>query len=519
MPKRLKKRVNIKIIGTARVAARLGLTILIYASSARALNIGPYNYYVVQNDIDVETTLPGSVRPTKLTLHRGQIVSLNQLTSLNEASLVVESKVNGESVEAKISFPASEIRKKFGPPLNPSNPKKLVDQFLAERTISTKDKKFLRLDDDPSTLGSNPPLPGNSGTRYVRESDFPRQTIDSGAQISVKESKIVNLGSDGQDRLVLVHNICLENSRFSQTCGWVRNELLSRGDPTDPKYNWYPSEVDRAASGQHAPCEQRDSLGRASQFAMSVKDGLKLLPATEQNARDAVRNAVDKCVTTAKMKTNSKDNLYQALAWPNASHEFDQLGSQASKVIVRGPDGKHPLSRQEFLAIDALARTLYGEMRENRCAEAPYLEATARVVINRALEPDPEKFRRFSGKAQNPILQSLLYKNAFSNWNNDSNVSAEVRANGRADLKGVLCPQRETSAASKLAWKRSLDIAMHAVLDENLFIDETKSLAGQFYFTSKRKSFDGFSPLPAPTLFQYKLNNYKCMSFWKRDAS
>ncbi len=496
---------------------------LVYPYAANALNVGPYDYNVVQRDMVVEASIPGSKTPLKITLHRGQIMSLHQPTHFSAAWFAVEKKVDGRVINGRVTVPANELRKKFGPPLNPSNTLKLADQDLTERPFDTKNGKFLRLDESPYTLGDYPPLPGNSSTHYLPTQEFPPQSKNGGTQISVKESKVIDVGNGNIQRQLLVHYVCLERSHFSEKCGWVRNDFLSRGDPLNPKYNWQTPDVNSSTAKK--ACDSRESLGQASQFAIFVKRAIDQLPPGEPLAREAVREALDSCAVPKsmkplKMKTGrfdkSNENLYQAMAWPNAKQHFDRLGSAASRVMVRGPGGTHPLELEDFLAIDAFARTLYGEMREDRCAKKPYLEATARTILNRAHDPSAGKFRRRTGSATNPILQAIVSDEAYSVWNNDKEVGSKLRRAGRPEVKAVLCPSSQpTSPSEQLTWQRCLDIAIHAVLDKNLFLDETKSLTGLFYYTSFVKGYKGYSPLPAPTLFNYKLDEPTCMKFWK----
>jgi hypothetical protein len=117
------------------------------------------------------------------------------------------------------------------------------------------------------------------------------------------------------------------------------------------------------------------------------------------------------------------------------------------------PANNHSLSKEEFITIDAFARTLFAEMRGAACSTRPYMEATARTIINRANHPSAARFRKNVGSAKNPILQAIVSNRAYSVWNNDDEITGSSGA-ARTEIEKFQAAKAKALAVSQAAAKR-----------------------------------------------------------------
>ncbi len=218
---------------------------------------------------------------------------------------------------------------------------------------------------------------------------------------------------------------------------------------------------------------------------------------------------------------------------PPKSHELDA-------IRVRSGGKSRPLTRLDFLKIDVLARTIYGESRN--CANEPgHLEATARTMINRANKKLPRLFERpgyfkvkdksgkFSEVAQgfketDPLYHVTLSDRQYSVWNNANEVGGDLKAHLN-NSRGSFCPAINSKGTTDSdAWARSVSVAMSAVLDPDVFMKDTDAFKNLYFYTSpaaQYKDRNAWQKLPTPSYNGKPLNEKRCMVFFadKTNAS
>jgi len=219
------------------------------------------------------------------------------------------------------------------------------------------------------------------------------------------------------------------------------------------------------------------------------------------------------------------DNLYRTKALPALQATIEKHGLPEMSKEVRDPDNPNrittvPMTESDLIHIDALARTLYGEM--DSCEEQDYF-AVAKVAINRL----NDKQGRF-GKDLTTIVTT---PNEFSNWKYDdpnivkslcppSGSNKNFSHNSFADKKNDGKPPKSTPDREIQFWNQALRIATTAILHRPSFEDYTSEVK-QVYYTSNLDSFFCRMPAnPPPTINGLEIFT-KCVQLWeeKKDCS
>jgi hypothetical protein len=179
------------------------------------------------------------------------------------------------------------------------------------------------------------------------------------------------------------------------------------------------------------------------------------------------------------------NNLWTSNYQQNGDTPFDQF---VRKHWEQKIDAKKSNSEEieKKMAVDALARSLYGEMRGSPKDSSSYLKTTARVILNRAalLKKEGAGIRNFISEKSIQQVGDLKTQSVFkilphvisspkqiSSWNVDD-----------PNLIVNLCPNPK-SEEEKIAWKMAVDVASEAVYKTNKFLDETKCIP-YLYYTS-----------------------------------
>ncbi|HEX4924814.1 MAG TPA: hypothetical protein VFV50_12040 [Bdellovibrionales bacterium] len=210
-----------------------------------------------------------------------------------------------------------------------------------------------------------------------------------------------------------------------------------------------------------------------------------------------------------------------------------------------GPNGKIPeieykgkrVTNDQWIAIDALARTIYGEMATcNMASGSGYLMAVAKVILNRVQEARTCKGRRSlfmcssggrdrlacnkldDASLVNDITHVIVKPYQFSVWNN----------NRKKDLRRVLCPsgrereQRALKAGTAVPahydidnWRDSFKIAVEAILDEEVFKQKTSEVTATYYVSGAARIGGMVKIRQAPTVLGQHLSKGSCIKFMK----
>jgi Cell Wall Hydrolase len=172
---------------------------------------------------------------------------------------------------------------------------------------------------------------------------------------------------------------------------------------------------------------------------------------------------------------------------------------------------------EQLTAIDAMARTIYGEMRScNNRNGSRYSKAVARVILNRAGEcMKAKKSCEFSAgsnpaKNQNDAIIGVIGRNKqFSAWNrNDPNT------------KEMMCISKGDESEMR-AWGDALNIAAHAIVETTAFKSETATVGtNTFHYSSGMKPYWARSMsrrLPI-SIGGLPVDNSRCIIAWQSKA-
>lgn len=157
-------------------------------------------------------------------------------------------------------------------------------------------------------------------------------------------------------------------------------------------------------------------------------------------------------------------------------------------------ENKQYMTQEDLVNIDALARTLYGEMAQCYRYGLEYPMTVAKIITNRTNDSDGHSiFIQGEHHARKPTAAKIATTgNQFSMW----------RRNGGGPLHHGLCPPRElgkpfyrNKSASKFEndiWINTMKIATEAVLYPKQFAKRTEGVTGKHYTSNLAK--DRFTP-------------------------
>lgn len=195
---------------------------------------------------------------------------------------------------------------------------------------------------------------------------------------------------------------------------------------------------------------------------------------------------------------------------------------------VRGENGKL-ITRTQLIEIDALARTLYGEM--SGCFNLlpnkgglQYPFAVAKVAINRGMSKERrfEFIRGTHDATKSDLAKVLTSSSQFNNW------SFTQRGQLNPSLLKSLCPpQKEgnpywkknemVSIEEFQIWRNSLRIATEAILFPNKFQSRTEEVTELFFTSGEGKFRQLFQTFP--TINSRKIENNSCVELWNENHS
>ncbi len=190
---------------------------------------------------------------------------------------------------------------------------------------------------------------------------------------------------------------------------------------------------------------------------------------------------------------------------------------------VKGEDNI-PMTQEQMIDIDSLARTLYGEMASCYKHGLHYPMAVARVVVNRRNETKLHNlFIRGPHLAGKPVSAKVATSaSQFSVWLR--------KLNGKKNhpLGMAMCPPRapdqklwtgiKPSAEELAIWNHTVKIATEAVLFPQSFKNRTEKLDQRFYYTSGMGQFYKMKK-DSVQIEGRNLDKSKCIEIWNHNKS
>tara|TARA_B110001454_G_C12722992_1_gene435609 strand:- start:10818 stop:12122 length:1305 start_codon:yes stop_codon:yes gene_type:complete len=270
-------------------------------------------------------------------------------------------------------------------------------------------------------------------------------------------------------------------------------------------------------------CSQNAELKEIEKLCRPMKDALENLGVND--SAKILNEVVGFCATSPPNKFPKSlptGNAYDALVYSKLKKK---------KVPLLKNENKEYITMEDVANVDAMARTLYGEMAQCYRYGLEYPMTVAKIIKNRASE-DGKRYRSVFIQGDHSAGKSDLMKVAttpsqFSMWRS-------VKDNG--PLHHGLCPPRElgkpfyrSKSASKFEndiWVNTMRIATEAVLFPTQFAKRTQDVT-DFHYTSNLSRYKGTDKLPKgaafiekmthvrPTIEGRKVNYNRCLEVWK----
>lgn len=203
------------------------------------------------------------------------------------------------------------------------------------------------------------------------------------------------------------------------------------------------------------------------------------------------------------------------------SYIYTRLKKQKIPKLVN--EQMKPMTFDDLMNIDSLARTLYGEMGKCFKKGLQYPIAAALVAVNR-LE-NKSRFKEWTSSQVRrkvasvpPLTRIVTTPEKFNNW--------KVYANGKVNgpLHHSLCPARalnkpfwKTARASQAEveiWKNAVRIATEAVMFPTKFKSRSPAMKNINFYTSGMGQYADYTQV-FPFVNDRPLENFDCIEMWK----
>ena len=228
-----------------------------------------------------------------------------------------------------------------------------------------------------------------------------------------------------------------------------------------------------------------------------------------------IYESIGQCVIGNPTKAPTRfpaGNIFDSMVIPeiNSSQKLD---------IYR--EDKEQVNTDDLINIDALARTLYGEMGGCFRNGLQYPMAVARIIVNRSEAKTKHglfiKSTHVDGK---PTLAKVATTpSQFNNWMKTDN---ENDLNG--PLHHSLCPPKEVNKpfwkaqkASKEdveVWNNAVRIATEAIIYPKKFKERTSDLDGIYFYTSDMGKFYNSKLITHKKINDRPIDSTRCIELW-----
>lgn len=213
-------------------------------------------------------------------------------------------------------------------------------------------------------------------------------------------------------------------------------------------------------------------------------------------------------------KKLSKENVFD-------SYVYNILKKQKVPRLLN--EQMKPMTLDDLVNIDSLARTIYGEMGKCFRKGLQYPIAAALVAINRS--ENKSRFKEWTGSKVKrkvasvpPLTRIVTTPEKFNNW-----MAFEGdKVNG--PLHHSLCPARavskpfwKTAKASRTEvdiWKNSVRIATEAVMFPTRFKSRSPAMRNINFYTSGMGQYNNYVQI-FPFVNDRPLENFDCIEIWK----
>lgn len=233
----------------------------------------------------------------------------------------------------------------------------------------------------------------------------------------------------------------------------------------------------------------------------------------------------------------SEQQLESILKYVGECHETKTTGDYHSTIVNGVAKKKVPLmykemkqedgsvqvvhaNRADWVAIDVLARTLYGEMASCFRKGQQYPESVAKVVLNRVdfknAKPAPGK-RFIDPKSKtehrNDITNAVFKDYQFSVWNREDAARRMAMCPPSSADKNFWKGSKPDEVEQKI-WKEAVRIASKAVLQGESFRKKNKDLKALYYTSNFELPKQHYKPITNASIGGKKIPMSRCVQLW-----
>lgn len=284
--------------------------------------------------------------------------------------------------------------------------------------------------------------------------------------------------------------------------GWVSAQYV-RSDPLPPS-RLSVAEVEYVAP---RPLPKPDCNCKSKDLSKQIKEGLEVAIQEPSEAARKAMSYVGQCVS-GKLNPAGFTNPFNYFM---DRHWQDKKGK--TLFSYKG----EPVTGEKMFAIDAIARTIFGEMRGCFRNGIRYPMAVARVIMNRAYFVSKNGRTVPFVKATSPDYKKMKIEEIvpfvtsssaqFSPWNRDD-----------PNLSHVLCPQNMDAETRKI-WRKSVEIATSAILDRKQFAKETGQVTQLHFSSGMTPSWAKNYSLETPKVGDSPIDSARCLKLWGSQQS
>ncbi len=229
---------------------------------------------------------------------------------------------------------------------------------------------------------------------------------------------------------------------------------------------------------------------------------------------NTIYDSIGQCVTKPATKALTrfpKGNIFDSLVLSDIK--------TSHKLKMTGEDDK-PITTDDLISIDAMARTLYGEMGQCFNKGMQYPMSVARIIVNRS---ENETYRSLFIKGEHnedkpDIAKVATTPSQFNNWMKKNKSST----NG--PLHHSLCPPKKVnepfwngnkaSNSDVEVWRNAVRIATEAVVYPKRFKERTKDLKDVYFYTSGMGKFYNSKLIKNKEIGDRPIDNTRCIELW-----
>lgn len=228
-----------------------------------------------------------------------------------------------------------------------------------------------------------------------------------------------------------------------------------------------------------------------------------------------IYESIGQCVLDNPTKAPTRfpaGNIFDSMVMPEI---------KASQKLDIYREDQQQVNTDDLINIDALARTLYGEMGGCFRNGLQYPMAVARIIVNRTEAKNKHSlFIKNTHVDEKPTLARVATTpSQFNNWMKKDN---ENDPNG--PLHHSLCPPKEINKpfwnaqkASKEdveVWKNAVRIATEAIIYPKKFKERTSDLEGIYYYTSDMGKFYNSELITNKKINGRPIESTRCIELW-----